>query len=122
MPRPAPDAAALRPAQSGNFFLQEFPVCRADVVCHGEKLMLWSDTIGSPSTHSAPFKATKTSEGAAAHAIAWIVNAVLVTFMASGFAISATGYSVAMWSAMYDLYIGRTERALIQKAGHVEPR
>jgi hypothetical protein len=47
---------------------------------------------------------------------------VLVTFMASGFAISATGYSVAMWSAMYDLYIGRTERALIQKAGHVEPR
>jgi hypothetical protein len=84
--------------------------------------MLWSDTIGSRSTHSAAFKATKTSEGAAAHAIAWIFNVVLVTVMASGFAISATGYSVAMWSATYDLFIGRTERALIQKAGHVEPR
>jgi dolichol kinase len=84
--------------------------------------MLWSDTIGSRTTHSTPIKPRKTSEGAAARAIAWILNAVLLTVVASGFAISAAGYSVAMWSATYDLLVGRTERALNQKDGHAEPR
>jgi hypothetical protein len=45
-------------------------------------------------THSA---STKTGR-AAAGAVAWMLNAVLLTIMASGFALSVVAYSVAAWN------------------------
>jgi len=92
--------------------------------------MLWSDIVGSRTTHSTPVTPAKISGDAGARAVAWIFNAVLLTIMASGFAISAAGYCVAAWSAAPDLFIGRTELArtpfegatLNQKDGHAEPR
>jgi hypothetical protein len=61
-------------------------------------------------THSTPAVRVKGPTGGVACAVAWILNAVLLTIVATGFAISTAAYSVATLSAMHDLFVGRGER------------
>jgi hypothetical protein len=103
----------------------------AHCFARGDKLMVWDDMIGSCTTHSRPLTRARKSGGGVAAAVAWILNAALLSIMAGGFAISAAAYSVAVWTAMHDLLVGAADQpgaapfeaaALNQMYGDAESR